>query len=187
MKYAKTLQLLCLVLCFELLGIGCCLAQPNSITPAPNIEFWGDKCFDASERLTLSILGVTGNDLTHLRGGIDELGLSLKEAKRPAKNNYINLRIVPITEIAEASTFERFDEGYLLDITPQGIDIKATTPQGLYYGIQSLKALTSTQSNSPLATSAMLHVSSTEVSSSIFRDTSALRSSLCARWMLWLS
>ena len=142
MKYAKTLQLLCLVLCFELLGIGCCLAQPNSITPAPNIEFWGDKCFDASERLTLSIMGVTGNDLTHLRGGIDELGLSLKEAKRPAKNNYINLRIVPITEIAEASTFERFDEGYLLDITPQGIDIKATTPQGLYYGIQSLKALT---------------------------------------------
>lgn len=142
MKYAKTLQLLCLVLCFELLGIGCCLAQPNSITPAPNIEFWGDKCFDASERLTLSILGVTGNDLTHLRGAIDELGLSLKEAKRPAKNNYINLQIVPITEIAEASTFERFDEGYLLDITPQGIDIKATTPQGLYYGIQSLKALT---------------------------------------------
>ena len=141
MKYAKTLQLLCLVLCFELLGIGCCLAQPNSITPAPNIEFWGDKCFDASERLTLSILGVTGNDLTHLRGAVDELGLSLKEAKRPAKNNYINLRIVPITEIAEASTFERFDEGYLLDITPQGIDIKATTPQGLYYGIQSLKAL----------------------------------------------
>lgn len=117
------------------------MAQPNSITPAPNIEFWGDKCFDASERLTLSILGVTGNDLTNLRGGIDELGLSLKEAKRPAKNNYINLRIVPITEIAEASTFERFDEGYLLDITPQGIDIKATTPQGLYYGIQSLKAL----------------------------------------------
>ena len=142
MKYAKTLQLLCLVLCLELLGIGCCLAQPNSITPAPNIEFWGDKCFDASERLTLSILGVTGNDLTHLRGAVDELGLSLKEAKRPAKNNYINLRIVPITEIAEASTFERFDEGYLLDITPQGIDIKATTPQGLYYGIQSLKALT---------------------------------------------
>lgn len=141
MKYAKTLQLLCLVLCFELLGIGCCLAQPNSITPAPNIEFWGDKCFDASERLTLSILGVTGNDLTHLRGAVDELGLSLKEAKRPAKNNYINLRIVPITEIAEASTFVRFDEGYLLDITPQGIDIKATTPQGLYYGIQSLKAL----------------------------------------------
>lgn len=142
MKYAKTLQLLCLVLCFELLGIGCCLAQPNSITPAPNIEFWGDKCFDASERLTLSILGVTGNDLTHLRGAIDELGLSLKEAKRPAKNNYINLRIVPLEDIAEASTFERFDEGYLLDITPQGIDIKATTPQGLYYGIQSLKALT---------------------------------------------
>ena len=141
MKYAKTLQLLCLVLCFELLGIGCCLAQPNSITPAPNIEFWGDKCFDASERLTLSIMGVTGNDLTHLRGAVDELGLSLKEAKRPAKNNYINLRIVPITEIAEASTFERFDEGYLLDITPRGIDIKATTPQGLYYGIQSLKAL----------------------------------------------
>lgn len=142
MKYAKTIQLLCLVLCFELLGIGCCLAQPNSITPAPNIEFWGDKCFDASERLTLSILGVTGNDLTHLRGGIYELGLSLKEAKRPAKNNYINLRIVPLEDIAEASTFERFDEGYLLDITPQGIDIKATTPQGLYYGIQSLKALT---------------------------------------------
>ena len=142
MKYAKTLQLLCLVLSFELLGIGCCLAQPNSITPAPNIEFWGDKCFDASERLTLSIMGVTGNDLTHLRGGIDELGLSLKEAKRPAKNNYINLRIVPLEDIAEASTFERFDEGYLLDITPQGIDIKATTPQGLYYGIQSLKALT---------------------------------------------
>ena len=142
MKYAKTLQLLCLVLCFEFLGIDCCLAQPNSITPAPNIEVWGQEYFDASQRLSLTFTGVEGDDLMHLRGGIDELGLSPKEAKRPAKNNYINLRIVPLEDIAEASTFERFDEGYLLDITPQGIDIKATTPQGLYYGIQSLKALT---------------------------------------------
>ena len=142
MKYAKTLQLLCLVLCFEFLGIDCCLAQPNSITPAPNIEVWGQEYFDASQRLSLTFTGVEGDDLMHLRGGIDELGLSPKEAKRPAKNNYINLRIVPLEDIAEASTFERFDEGYLLDITPQSIDIKATTPQGLYYGIQSLKALT---------------------------------------------
>ena len=29
------------------------------------------------------------------------------------------------------------DEGYTLDVTPQGVTVKAKTPQGLFYGMQS--------------------------------------------------
>ncbi|MBR5852977.1 MAG: beta-N-acetylhexosaminidase [Alistipes sp.] len=134
-------HLLSLTLVLGLFGLGECLAQPNSITPAPNIEVWGQEYFDASQRLSLTFTGVEGDDLIYLRRATEELGLSLKEAKRPAKSNYLALSIVPLEDIAEASTFESFNEGYLLDITPRGIAIKATTPQGLYYGLQSLKAL----------------------------------------------
>ena len=136
----RTFRLLCLALTLSL-GFGECLAQPNSITPAPNIEVWSEETFDASKVLNLTFLGIEGEELMRLRSATTKLELTLKETKRPAKSNYLTLSIVPQTEIAEASTFARFDEGYLLDITTRGIAIKATTPQGLYYGLQSLKYL----------------------------------------------
>ena len=33
------------------------------------------------------------------------------------------------------------DEGYTLDVTPQGVTVKAKTPQGLFYGMQTFMQL----------------------------------------------
>lgn len=54
------------------------------------------------------------------------------EKEKPAVD-YINLTITPDISVN--------DEGYLLDITSKGIDIQAKTPQGLFYGMQTVMQL----------------------------------------------
>ena len=115
-------------------------AQENIITPAPNIATWGEAKFDASKGLSLYI-DAPKEERARLTAAAKELNLKLKEVKRPAKRNYLNLNIVAVTDIAEASSYKSFEEGYILDITTKGINIKATSAQGLYYGLQSLREL----------------------------------------------
>ena len=137
MKFTKRilLALLTLVITTEV-----CCAQENIITPAPNIAVWGDITLDTAKGLALYINAPT-EERARLTAAIKSLNLNIKETKRPAKRGYLNLRIVAVEDIAEAATFNSFEEGYSLDITTKGIDIKATTAQGLYYGLQSLREL----------------------------------------------
>ena len=137
MKFTKRilLALLTLVITTEV-----CCAQENIITPAPNIAVWGDTKFDITKGLALYI-DASAEDRARLVVAAKEIGLNLKEVKRPARRNYLNLNIVELLDIAEASSFKSFDEGYTLDITTKGINIKATSAQGLYYGLQSLREL----------------------------------------------
>ena len=101
-------------------------AQENIITPAPNIAVWGETTFNTSKGLWLYI-DAPAKERARLVAAAKELNLTVKESKRPAKRNHLNLSIVPRADIAEASAFKSFDEGYTLDITSKGIDIKATT------------------------------------------------------------
>ena len=117
-----------------------CVAQENTITPAPNIATWGDTKLDITKDLAL-YLDVPKEDRARLVAAVKGLDLNIEERQRPAKRHYLNLRIVELKDIAEASSFKNFEEGYALDITTKGIDIKATTAQGLYYGLQSLREL----------------------------------------------
>lgn len=41
------------------------------------------------------------------------------------------------------------DEGYTLDVTPQGVTVKAKTPQGLFYGMQTFMQLLPAEIQSP--------------------------------------
>ena len=120
--------------------IGFCNAQENIITPAPNIATWGNSTLDTSKGLSLYI-DTPKEDRARLVTAAEDLGITLKEVKRAAKRNYLNLSIVAEEEITEATSFKNFEEGYVLDITTKGIDIKAITAQGLYYGLQSLREL----------------------------------------------
>ena len=122
------------------IGLGVCNAQDGIITPAPNIANWGNASLDISEGLSLYIDAPTAERARLIRA-TEELGVSVKEVKRPAKRGYLNIAIVAETDIAEASAFTSFAEGYTLDITTKGVDIKATTANGLYYGLQSLREL----------------------------------------------
>ena len=147
MKFTKRilLALLTLVITTEV-----CCAQENIITPAPNIAVWGDTTLDTAKGLVLYINAPT-EERARLTAAIKSLNLNIKETKHPAKRGYLNLSIVAVEDIAEAATFKSFEEGYSLDITTKGIDIKATTAQGLYYGLQSLRELCTTN-NSTLPT-----------------------------------
>ena len=115
-------------------------AQENIITPTPNIATWGEATFKVPKGLWLYI-DAPAEEQARLTAAVQEIGLKFKEVKLPAKRDFLNLRIVALADIAEASAFKSFDEGYTLDITTKGIDIKATTAQGLYYGLQSLREL----------------------------------------------
>ena len=122
------------------LTIGLCNAQEGIITPAPNIATWGKESLDISKGLSLFV-DTPAEERARLVAAAETLGADVKVVLRPAKRNYLNLSIVPESAIAEASAFTSFAEGYTLDITAKGITIKATTANGLYYGLQSLRAL----------------------------------------------
>ena len=136
MKYIKSLLLALLTLT----TVEVCSAQENTITPAPNIATWGDATLNTAKGLSLYI-NTPKEERSRLVVATKELNLDIKEAKRPAGRNYLNLSIVAVEDIAEASAFKSFEEGYVLDITTEGVSIKATTAQGLYYGLQSLREL----------------------------------------------
>lgn len=60
-------------------------------------------------------------------------GYILKTVKEKPSSGFINLSInsdIPVN-----------DEGYLLDVTPNGVDIQAKTAQGLFYGMQTVMQL----------------------------------------------
>lgn len=48
-------------------------------------------------------------------------------------------------------TLDANDEGYTLDVTPTGVNVKAKTPQGLFYGMQSFMQLLPAEIESPAA------------------------------------
>ncbi|NDV96275.1 beta-hexosaminidase [Dysgonomonas sp. 521] len=62
------------------------------------------------------------------------------EKTKPAVN-YISLSVVADVPVN--------NEGYLLDVTEHGIDIQAKTPQGLFYGMQTVMQLLPAEIESP--------------------------------------
>lgn len=65
--------------------------------------------------------------------------LDIKSAK--PESNFINLSL--------AQDIAVNDEGYLLEVTDKGIDIKAKTPQGVFYGMQTVLQLLPAEIESP--------------------------------------
>lgn len=68
-------------------------------------------------------------------------GYELKIQKEKAENGAITLNIVQDVPVNE--------EGYLLDVTPTGIDVRAKTPQGIFYGMQTVMQLLPAEIESP--------------------------------------
>lgn len=68
-------------------------------------------------------------------------GYDLKTKQGTSESNYININIVNDINVN--------DEGYLLEVTDKGIDIKAKTPQGAFYGMQTVMQLLPAEIESP--------------------------------------
>lgn len=68
-------------------------------------------------------------------------GFDLTLTKEKPSSNYINLEI--------AGDIDVNDEGYLLEVTPNGIELRAKTPQGIFYGLQTVMQLLPAEIESP--------------------------------------
>lgn len=68
-------------------------------------------------------------------------GYNLSVDKTKPAIDFINLAISPDIAVN--------DEGYLLEVTDKGVDIQAKTPQGIFYGMQTLMQLLPAEIESP--------------------------------------
>ena len=105
-----------------------------SVTPLPTkVEFSDTPAtLDVERGLRLYIEGAA-EESERLARAADATGIALKRANRPAKERYLNLRV---TDSAEQGA-----EGYTLDVTERGVTITASTPAGIFYGLQSLRQM----------------------------------------------
>ena len=110
------------------------------ITPKPNATIASEGSLDISRGLSLYI-DAPKDEVSRLECAASEVGVELRRVKRPAKRAYLNLAVVEMSEIKGAEEYKSFDEGYLLNIGAEGVDIKATTAAGLYYGLQTLRQM----------------------------------------------
>ena len=110
------------------------------ITPKPNATIASEGSLDISRGLSLYI-DAPKDEVSRLERAASEVGVELRRVKRPAKRAYLNLAVVEMSEIKGAEEYKSFDEGYLLNIGAEGVDIKATTAAGLYYGLQTLRQM----------------------------------------------
>ena len=118
------------------------IAQEYAVTPVPNIIEKGAGSVDISKGLSLYIDSAVEEDVVRLESAAEALGVKIKRVKRPTRHNCLNLIIVDQSEISGAQAYDNFEEGYELYVYGSGgIDIKATTATGLYYGLQTLKQI----------------------------------------------
>ena len=137
MRIRNIITLFCAIVT---LSVGNVVAQ-NIITPAPATATWGDKCVDLSRGLKLYV-DAPQEDAVRLKAAAKLIGLELKSICRPARKGFINLQV---TDIEELKGMANAEEGYVMDITTEGVCIKAPTAAGLYYGIQSLRQIYATE------------------------------------------
>lgn len=117
--------------------------QGINITPIPLELTQKEDTF----KLSKSIVFVSGNaDIDKVAAYFSakikaSTGYDIKTVKDKPASGYIDLSITPELDVN--------DEGYTLDITNQGIDIQAKTPQGLFYGMQTVMQLLPAEIESP--------------------------------------
>ncbi|MBP3547413.1 MAG: beta-N-acetylhexosaminidase [Alistipes sp.] len=118
--------------------------QHNTITPAPVVAVWGEESVDLCKGLSLYI-AAEEEDAVRLEAAACDMGIELRSVRRPARKGYLNLEVVPAAELAEIVDMRYAEEGYVMDITAQGVSIKAPSAAGLYYGLQSLAQIYETE------------------------------------------
>ena len=105
------------------------------ITPIPVELVQNEGRFKLSKKTTFASSDTSGNKVAaYFASKIKKsTGYKLKIQNKKPSSNFIHLQIM--TDIPVN------DEGYLLDVTPKGIEIQAKSPQGLFYGMQTVMQL----------------------------------------------
>jgi hexosaminidase len=130
----KRISITVFLLCLNLV----LTAQNINIIPQPQKVEMGKGYFSFTEKTTIYY---NNQQLKFLAGYTSETIKSLNTLQLPvvshnstqSKANSINLILDPKTNTAK--------EGYILSVSKKGINIRAVTSQGLFYGVQSLLQL----------------------------------------------
>lgn len=120
--------------CLFLAGTLCAQAQ---ILPKPASQVDGEGSFQITE-ITGVKTNVKGADKARLFHALEG---SLKTQAKAGSQVVLNLNPKFAAAPAAAGAGATVNEGYALDITPKKVTITAASPQGLFYGIQSLAQL----------------------------------------------
>ena len=122
------LTLLCLF------GSSALYAQQTNITPVPvDVVYVDADALDIDCALKLYVdRALSSDDAEHLVAALERGDIDFKVVKRPASRMYLNLLID--NEVSA-------NEGYRLVVASEGVTIAASTPAGLFYGIQSLNQM----------------------------------------------
>ena len=99
-----------------------------SIIPKPKTITPGEGKFTVSFPLTIAIKGEIKLPLSIMREYFPEVELILETDQADL--------VLELDEVIDQG-----EEGYVLDVTPDGIEIKAETEIGLFYGVQSLRQM----------------------------------------------
>lgn len=120
--------------CLFLAGTLCAQAQ---ILPKPASQVDGEGSFQITEitGVKTNVKGVDKARLFHALEG------SLKTQAKAGSQVVLNLNPKFAAAPAAAGAGATVNEGYALDITPKKVTITAASPEGLFYGIQSLAQL----------------------------------------------
>ena len=104
----------------------------KALIPWPNQVVWGNDRFTPGEELKIQFPGTTLEKVMDHFIGEMEPYLTVTPVSEGTKGSLV-LKLDPGANIPE--------EGYVLEVAAQGIDITAATHQGIYYGLTSLKQL----------------------------------------------
>ena len=129
-RYAKV--------CLFLWVLGMCLTahslKAQSVIPVPLKMEQGTGCFLLSENTRLYI-NLQGLEAQLLENCLQALPVHLKKGKKKDTQNILSLLIT------EKNHQLPSPESYTLSVTPQRIEIRATSGAGLFYGMQTLLQL----------------------------------------------
>lgn len=137
MRIVRNLQFTLL----SLLTFSTLSAQEIGVTPVPaNVVCCEAECgqcdryldLDATFRLSID-RSVAVEDHHRLVAALERGSIDFREVRREAAKNHITLRL--------DGEGRHGAEGYTLDVTLDGVTIEASTPAGLFYGVQSLNQL----------------------------------------------
>lgn len=129
-----------LLFALAVVGVSHVAAQENVITPVPAVVEWGEGSVDLGRDLKLYV-DAPKDDALRLEAAAKDTGLRLRRVCRPARKGFVNLMVVEEGDVSALAAERNVAEGYVMDITAEGVSIKSTSPAGLYYGLQSLKQI----------------------------------------------
>ncbi len=122
-----------LIVCASVL-VSISLAAQTTIIPKPNKAELGIGFFYLNDKCVIYTNEKNQTNLNYLKSKlVKATEYSFNNVKRVPKDNFILL------DLSEAYNIP--SEGYLLNVSPSGVIIKASTSSGIFYGIQSLLQL----------------------------------------------